>query len=321
MGYSPRYHAASLAAVFLALAIGILIGSEFGGDVVSSTRKSLEKSLLGNLSDARGRNEELATELGRSNEFSQAVYPVLVRNKLAGRRIGVLALGNLPGDVSSAIEDALGPTGARLVAVGVVREPPDLAGLAGGLSETRFFDLETNPDSVEALGTGLGRQIVLGGTLLDRVRGTLFSRASGRFGNVDGVIVVRDEPDELGSADRTATGRLETGLVDGLAATRTTAVGVESSEADPSSISFFGSHGTSSVDDVDLVAGRVAMVYALLGAEGSFGVKDSSDRLLPDLLTPAPLVPAAGVGELPPGNAKARERRSERRRARGGAGG
>ena len=59
MGYSPRYHAASLAAVFLALAIGILIGYEFGGDVVSSTRKSLETSLLGNLSDARGRNEEL----------------------------------------------------------------------------------------------------------------------------------------------------------------------------------------------------------------------------------------------------------------------
>ncbi len=27
------------------------------------------------------------------------------------------------------------------------------------------------------------------------------------------------------------------------------------------------------------------MVFALLGAEGSFGVKGSADRLLPDLLT------------------------------------
>jgi hypothetical protein len=35
----------------------------------------------------------------------------------------------------------------------------------------------------------------------------------------------------------------------------------------------------------------VATVFALLGAEGNFGVKDSADRLLPDLLTPAPRGP------------------------------
>ena len=35
MGYSARYHAISLVAVFLALAIGILIGAEFGGDALN----------------------------------------------------------------------------------------------------------------------------------------------------------------------------------------------------------------------------------------------------------------------------------------------
>ena len=53
MGYSARYHAASLVAVFLALAIGILIGAEFGGDALTSTRKNLEESLVDNLQDAR----------------------------------------------------------------------------------------------------------------------------------------------------------------------------------------------------------------------------------------------------------------------------
>jgi hypothetical protein len=33
------------------------------------------------------------------------------------------------------------------------------------------------------------------------------------------------------------------------------------------------------------------MVYALLGTEGNFGIKDTADRLLPDLLTPSPSVP------------------------------
>ena len=68
-------------------------------------------------------------------------------------------------------------------------------------------------------------------------------------------------------------------------------VGVEGSETEPSSISFFASHDLSTVDDVDLVSGQVSMVFALLGAEGNFGVKDSADRLLPDLLTPPPARP------------------------------
>ena len=71
-----------------------------------------------------------------------------------------------------------------------------------------------------------------------------------------------------------------------MTATRTPAVGVESSTAEPSSISFFNGNDLSSVDDVDLVAGQLATVFALLGAEGSFGIKGSADRLLPDLLAP-----------------------------------
>ena len=51
--------------------------------------------------------------------------------------------------------------------------------------------------------------------------------------------------------------------------------------------------------DLDLVAGRVAMVFSLLGARGSFGVNETADRLLPDLL--APVIPRRpGPGSPPP---------------------
>ncbi len=286
MGYSARYHATSLIAVFLALAIGILIGAEFGGDTLTSTRKDLEQSLTGNLQDARQRVNELNGELGRASQFSTAVYPVLVRDRLRGKRIGLLALGDLPGDVSGAIDDALSPTGARLVAVGVVREPVDTRGLAGDLTKTRFAGIARNPDVQTAFAVGVGRQLVRGGTLLERVRGQLFSRASGNFGALDGVIVVRDQPQDMGPQQRATAGRFESGLVSGIVSTHTPAVGIESSGAEQSSISFFAGSDLSSVDDVDLVAGRLATVFALLGAEGSFGVKGSADRLLPDLLAP-----------------------------------
>jgi hypothetical protein len=287
MGYSARYHATSLIAVFLALAIGILIGAEFGGDALTSTRKNLEHSLTGNLQDARSRADELSGRLARSDEFAAAVYPALVRDRLAGRRIGIVALGGLPGEVSGAIADTLGPTGAHLVGVGVLREPVDLQALAGDLAKTRFAALRRNPEALTAFGAGVGRQLVRGGTLLERVRGHLFSRASGNFGALDGVLVVRQVPEEMGAKQRSNAAQLESALLAGIAGTHTATVGVETSSAEPSSIAFFGNNDLSSVDDVETPAGRVATVFALLGAEGSFGVKASADRLLPDLLPPA----------------------------------
>lgn len=286
MGYSAKYHATSMIAVFLALAIGILIGAEFGGDALTNTRRDLERSLTGNLQDARDRADELSAELARSDEFANGVYPALVSDRLFGRRIGVVALGDLPGETSAAIEDALEPTGARLVGVGVVREPVDLRGLAGDLSKTRFATLRRDPEALTAFGVGLGRQIVRGGTLPELVRGHLFSRASGNFGALDGVVVVRDVPEEMGQVQRSNASRLESALIAGIAGTRTPAVGVETSGAEPSSVSFFSGNDLTSVDDVELAAGQVATVFALLGAKGSFGVKGSADRLLPDLLPP-----------------------------------
>ena len=284
MGYSARYHATSLIAVFLSLAIGILIGAEFGGDALTGTRKDLEHSLVGEIQDARSRADDLSGELGRSEEFGERVYPVLTRDKLDGKRVAILALGGLPSQTSTAVEEALAPTGAKLVGVGVVREPVDVNGLASDLSQTRFFDLETNPDQLTALGKGLGRQIVVGGTLPEFVRGQLFSRASGDFGALDDVIVVRDQPQDMGPIQRSKANQLESALLAGMTATRTPVVGVETTSTEPSSIGFFQSNDLSTVDDVDLTAGRLATVYAMLGAEGSFGVKSGADRLLPDLL-------------------------------------
>jgi hypothetical protein len=285
MGYSARYHATSLIAVFIALAVGILIGAEFGGDALTNTRRDLEHSLVGNLQDARSRADELNADLNRSDEFAERVYPALTRERLEGRRFAILALGGLPSPVTEEVEETLAPTGGRLVGVGVVREPVDVNGLAEDLAQTRFAKLRTDSDQLTELGTGLGRQLVRGGGLPDVVRSRLFSRASGNFGGLDGVIVVRDQPEEMGTVQREKTNQLETALMSGATATRRPAVGVETSSDDSSSISFFQSNGLASVDDVDLTAGKLAAVFALLGADGSFGVKSSADQLLPDLLT------------------------------------
>src|SRR5215210_4552203 len=133
MGYSARYHAASLAAVFLALAIGILIGVGLGDNVVSGARKDLEQSLKSDLASARSRADTLQGELNQERDFSEQAYPGLVGNLLRGDRVAVIALGALPDDMKGDVEAVVGPTsatGAKLSEVAVVREPPDQRSIA-----------------------------------------------------------------------------------------------------------------------------------------------------------------------------------------------
>jgi Copper transport outer membrane protein, MctB len=168
----------------------------------------------------------------------------------------------------------------------VVREPPDVDALAGELDDTPHARAKRNPDAVEALGRALGRQLVLGGGVIRRVRAQLLSRFSGRLGQAENVVVVRDAPDDLDDRDAEATERLEDGILQGVRGTRLPAVGAEQTDTEESSIELFDSHDIPTVDNIDRIAGRVALVSVLLGAEGNFGVKDTADELLPDLLPP-----------------------------------
>ena len=181
MGYSARYHAASLAAVFIALAVGVLIGVGLG----NSPRKGLEKSLRGDVKNARSDADRLGGELSRERDFASRVYPTLVGGRLQGRRVGLIALGGLPENVSSDIQDALAPTGAKLAEVAVVRMPPSLGGLTAKLPGGAFARLQGGP-RLELYARRVGAQLVNGGGLLRRTSDQLLS-GQRRHGGVDEV--------------------------------------------------------------------------------------------------------------------------------------
>ena len=286
MGYSSRYHAASLAAVFVALAIGILIGVGLVSDVVSGTAEDLERSLGADLDEARAEIEALEADLAREREFGAAVYPAVVDRALRRRRIALIGLGGLSDDLTNAVEQALAPAGARISQVAVVREPPDLDALAAMLDGRRARAVSRGEGAaLSRLARRAGRTLLKGGPEFDELRGSLLARYSGRPGRVDGAVVAREAPTELEPQEAAATEQLEDGLLAGIRSTELPAVGVERSTDEVSSVGFFDAHGLSTVDSVDLQSGRVALVFALRGgASGNFGIKDTADGLLPDLL-------------------------------------
>ena len=302
MGYSGRYHAASLAAVFLALAIGILIGVGLGHNVVSGTTKNLEQSLKSDLASARGRADDLQGQLSRQNDFEQQIFPALAGRVLRGDRIAVVALGALPDDVKGDVQAVVGPdspTGAALAEVAVVREPPDVSTIAAAAPKgSQGVHVRRDRGALTSVAKRMGEGLVVGGPSFDRFRGAMLNQVSGRPGGIDGVIVVRQEPSNPNPRQTARIDALESGIMAGLEAARIPVVGVERSDAESSSIGFFTSNGaTATVDSVDLVSGRVALVYALNGSEGNYGIKATADRLLPALRHPRP---PAFAGVSPP---------------------
>jgi hypothetical protein len=298
MGYSARYHAASLAAVFLALAVGILVGVGFASDIVSGTADDIEASLEEDIDQYQAEIGTLETELEDEREFEREVYPAVVENTLTGRRLGVFGLGEVPAEITADLEAALGPTGGDIGQVGVVRLPPDLAALARNAEgrEARAIERGT-PEALREFGVDAARILARGGSRFDALRGTLLGRYSGQAAGTDAVVLVRDRP-ALEGEEADAAEALEDGLLAGFRSLGIPVVGVERTTSDPTNVPFFVDRGISTVDSVDRIAGRVAAVYALCGASGDFGVKETADALLPDLLgNPCPGRQAGGAAE------------------------
>lgn len=282
-----RYHALSLAAVFIALVVGLLLGVAIGDkELVSSARQDLRDSLREDVRRADQERDEARARLRDQEEFATAAYPILTGGRLPGGRIGLVLLGDDDG-APDIIREALEPTGADLAFVAALRDNVELADLAEAARGTRYADVERDQSLLDDLGKRAGIQMVLGGRLVYQVRTSLLKSLSGSFGDVDGVVVVRspDRPQDEDAAERIAD--LQDGIARGLVQTGVRAVGVERRASDPSSIGWFRDRELSSVDNVDETAGRAALVFVLAGNQGAYGRRDSAQALLPPVVARA----------------------------------
>jgi hypothetical protein len=291
--FSFRYHAMSLGAVFLALGIGILLGVAIGENgVVSGASKDLENSLRGDLNDARSRNRDLNREIAIRDEYEKQTYAPLVDGLLPGWRVGIVAMGKLPGGYSSDVTDAIEPAGATLDSVSVVKAPLPLERLASEMHGTKLARLDRSDEQLERFGRRIGRQLVNGGELVGRVRHDLFSSSRGEYRGLDAIVYVRQR-DGLEGEEKTAQDRFESGLLSAIKDTDAGLVGVETTGTDPSQVGFMAGKDVASVDDLDLTAGLTAVVWVLADeASGRYGVKSSAEHLLPK-------APEAGAARRP----------------------
>ena len=283
-----RYHVASLAAVFFALVIGILVGVALASHGLGNTeRDRLQEDVR--RAQARGdafkAQVDALTQAGASDKaFVERSYKLVMANRLKGRKIAVLFVGSTDANLT-AVKTALNDAGAgdpiRMRALTV---PIDATKVQHRLANRPFLAAFSGRKQLEQLGHALGQEFAAGGDtpLMNALQSLIVEEKSGRTKKpADGVVVVRTAVAQTGP-----TAVFLKGLYAGLNDVGVPAVGVEGTDDPATAMKAFQKAGLSTVDDIDTRAGRLALATLLSDpmTRGDFGVKKTaSDGPLPDV--------------------------------------
>jgi hypothetical protein len=286
--FDYRYHALSLAAVLFALAVGVLIGVAIGdSNLVSSAQNGIVHNLRSEVSGSQHNLEQDGTRLSEQETLAADLWPFAVHGVLTGRNIGLVFLGESSDKIDALVRDGVSEAGGNVKTVVAVREPLDTTGVATQASGTRYTALASEPMLLRQFGMRIGKQLVSGGQLLERVHTKLLSSYDGELGKLEGLVVVRSDPVGMSPQAAKSTAEFESGLIAGVTSEGVPAVGVELSSTEPSQIPWYKAENLASVDDLDTIAGRTALALALAGDHGAYGVKSTADALLPSALSTA----------------------------------
>lgn len=291
-----KYHVTSLAAVFLALGLGIFLGSTLlGNDVLVQQQQKVIASLENNLQslalENRSYQEQLnsfAKQLARYEEFSRSAAGFIASQRLHGLKVAVVSAADhpVPAEVTSTLQLA----GAEILSV------TSFSFLTAGKQTWEAAVQETLAGVGAEPGgkiKGLAQQVArrIAGEVQDKflaqVQGHGLVSVSGAWGPApDKVIIIGGSRKPGGPGEEIATALADYFLRHGIEV-----VAAEISTT-TSFTRAYRSMRVATVDNVDTPAGQAALVLALAGYQGHFGVKEGAKSLLPS--PPQPVMPPSG---------------------------
>ena len=177
--FDLRYHVVSLAAVFVALVIGILVGVALASHGLGNTeRNRLEEDLRraeGRADSLKAQVEALVTSGAGDRAFVDRTYRVVMANRLKGKKVAVLFVGSVNGDLRSAITRALTDADAGPpIRIRAVKVPIDEVAIGKLLANRPVLAAYAGEDQLGELGHALGPPAVR------RRSGMLFRACSSR---------------------------------------------------------------------------------------------------------------------------------------------
>jgi len=283
-----RYHIASLVAVFLALGLGILVGGLIlKSDILVNRQKELTDRLEVQIEQLRQKNEEAENDLSSlklnykaQGDFEKQVLPLLVKGRLQGYKLAIVETNNY--SFSNNIIDAIQLSGAEVTSVttliGDLSEPANKELLKG---QKGWENLNENQLAAQLAGAIV--QGLLGAGNSDRINSLVkvgLLKVSGEYGQpLNGVIIAGGSQEH--EIDKTSS--VDLPMIDLLLAKQIQVYGVEETITTYSYMKEYQKKRISTVDNIDTVSGQTALVMAIAGQAGHYGIKPTAQKLVPAL--------------------------------------
>lgn len=288
-----RYHIYSIAAVFLALAVGIVIGTSFARSFPSdpSGRQTIQRyeqdmrTLKSAIVEAHGTAVKREAAVKAAYDYCRALMPTAVKNKLYWRNVAVVQTGDSD-DLTGSVKEALSLAGAQVTCTVDIKQD---------------FPFTDDQQISQALaGTGLGSTFDAKGDHDRLFRILAEAIATGKFSNFvpklekAGVASFNgscDSPSSLvvfvggaASPESSLAQAVDARLAVELQKLNATVVGCEPSDTKSSYIPVWHKSGIATIDNADNAMGQTCLIYALAGENANFGTKDTANRLIPKSL-------------------------------------
>jgi len=255
-----------------------------GNDTLVKQQQQLTRKLELQIEELRKKNEAvqvIVNNLEVSNDFKEQFekqsLPFLVAGRLSGYQVAIIEINHyrfLP-----ELTETLKTSGATVSSVTTV-----------------FSDLDYNQEEIQAiwgqkdltpeliakrLANEIGQNIIAGENqkLINFLTTQGIIKATGQYGvPLNGVIIIREN-----QAQKTyyEVDTFDLPLIDYFLKQKISVFGVEETKVDRSCMKAYQRKEITTVDNIDTIPGQAALVLALAGNPGHYGVKPTAQSLLP----------------------------------------
>lgn len=286
-----RYHIVSIVAVFLALGLGILIGSSIVSDdlMVAQQQKMIDR-LDDQFSTLKERENNLLAEnasqsliINNYENFSQGMLTPIVKDRLQGTNLAVVVSGDR--EIPANLINSLTIAGANVNTQTIVLSNINMkdAGLRDKL--IKFYALESNVASdVLRKRVAVSVGMLLANQLSPEAQKFLednnLIKTSGIYTNPVNKVIL------IGGTDKLTTSfpeSFDTSLIDTLMSQGKEVIGVESSLAKYSYMKTYQKYNMTTIDNIDLSLGQISLALAMIGEPGDYGTKSTATKFMPSL--------------------------------------
>ncbi|WZL74911.1 copper transporter [Clostridiaceae bacterium 35-E11] len=288
MTINLKYYVMTIVAIFLAIGIGIFIGIMLDGqDLIVEQQHELVYQIESKFDEFKLKQDELQGKIDnltlqreKNQKFIDTIYPEIVDSKL--KDLNVVILETSEYFAYSGLADAFKKAGVNNVTNILIQNPfmlkeeDNIRQIAQELN----LEGETREEIQKSLIQKLSNTLITG-EQLDFVKNLkdkqMIDFTEDFHFPIDYIVIAGGSI----NSDKVILNKIEIPLIEYVKKRNIPIMAVENSNMTFSNIPDYKKLRISTVDNVDTVIGKVAMLMVASGQEGHFGEKETAEKLIP----------------------------------------